>query len=136
MSSIPQIAGAILQDNTGRYLLVQEKNEKVYGLWNIPAGYVDTGETPQQAAIRETSEEVGLQVTLISDEPLHEFFNETKQKRYFAFLGKVTGGELQADPREILDVQWKSFADIEVLNSAGKIREPWIVEALRKAAVQ
>jgi ADP-ribose pyrophosphatase YjhB (NUDIX family) len=34
------------------------------GKWTFPGGYVDLGETPQQAALRETREEVGMRVEL------------------------------------------------------------------------
>ncbi len=43
------VAGCVIRrDST--YLLVQEKQKKAYGLWNLPAGYVDKGETIEQAA--------------------------------------------------------------------------------------
>ena len=34
--------------------------------WSFPGGQVETGETPAQAAVRETQEETGYQVTLSS----------------------------------------------------------------------
>ena len=34
------------------------------GKWTLPGGYVDLGETPAQAALRETFEEVGMRVTI------------------------------------------------------------------------
>ena len=34
------------------------------GQWTFPGGYVDLGETPEQAAVRETAEEVGMNVRL------------------------------------------------------------------------
>lgn len=45
------VAGCLLMKD-GKYLLVQEKRKKVHGLWNLPAGYTDKGETIQQAAVR------------------------------------------------------------------------------------
>lgn len=125
-----QISGAILRDEVGRFLLVQEKQEKVHGLWNIPAGYVDTGETPSQTAVRETKEEVGLNIELASEKPLFVFVNELKRKQYFAFLGKVVSGQLQIQEAELLDAGWRTFDEIRALSDAGKIREPWIMEAL------
>lgn len=136
MNNVQRIAGVILRDNTGKYLLVQEKNPKVYGKWNIPAGYVDDGETPVKAAVREAAEEVGLQVELISDEPMYEYFNETKHKGYFAFIGNVIGGEIKPDSVEILSTGWKSFTEISELNASHEIREPWIMEALTKVENQ
>lgn len=70
MANQIQVAGITLKDNSGRYLLVQERLPHVYGLWNLPAGHVDEGETPQQAALREGLEETGFKVKLVSEEPL------------------------------------------------------------------
>lgn len=58
-------AGLALYDDTGRVLVVKA-NYKRY--WSFPGGIIDAGETPRQAAIRETSEEVGV---TIDDASLH-----------------------------------------------------------------
>jgi 8-oxo-dGTP diphosphatase len=49
-------AGMLFFDDAGRILLVQP-TYKDY--WDIPSGYVETGETPAQAAAREVREELG-----------------------------------------------------------------------------
>lgn len=53
------VAGCIIFQE-GKYLMVQEKQEKVYGLWNVPAGYVDKGEEVEAAAIREALESLDM----------------------------------------------------------------------------
>ena len=58
------VAGVVVEKDS-KYLLVQEKKELVYGLWNLPAGKVDEGETVEEAAVREAKEEVGYKVRLI-----------------------------------------------------------------------
>ena len=52
-------AALILENNIGQALIVKA-NYKSY--WTFPGGLVDPGETPKQAAIRETFEEVGITV--------------------------------------------------------------------------
>ncbi|MEU1594517.1 NUDIX hydrolase [Streptomyces sp. NPDC005708] len=54
-------AGALFFDADGRVLMV-EPTYKDY--WDIPGGYVETGESPLQAASREVHEELGLTLTL------------------------------------------------------------------------
>ncbi|MEU4775307.1 NUDIX hydrolase [Micromonospora sp. NPDC023644] len=50
-------AGALFFDNQGRVLLVRP-NYKQH--WDIPGGYVEPGESPRAACVREVQEELGL----------------------------------------------------------------------------
>lgn len=58
----PKVAAAVLVEQDGRVLLVRRVNEPFRGLWTLPAGFVDAGEDPAQAAQRECLEETGLTV--------------------------------------------------------------------------
>lgn len=55
------ITGGIIEKD-GKFLLVQEAKEKVYGKWNIPAGHLDFNETIFEGAKREIFEETGCKV--------------------------------------------------------------------------
>ena len=56
----PVVAGVALQRDD-KFLLVQEKKPHVLGLWNLPAGKVDMGDTIPQTAIKEAKEESGFE---------------------------------------------------------------------------
>jgi 8-oxo-dGTP pyrophosphatase MutT (NUDIX family) len=126
------IAGTVLRDDQGHYLMVQEKQPLVYGLWNIPAGHQDPGETEQEAAVREAYEETGLVVELLDSAPIHTEDSEEKGNKYFAFLGKIIGGELEVQTNEILNAEWLTFPTIKQLYKDGKIRSPWIMTSIQK----
>lgn len=46
-------------------LLLRRAVEPGLGGWDLPAGYLDPGESAEQGALRETREEAGLQVELL-----------------------------------------------------------------------
>jgi 8-oxo-dGTP diphosphatase len=55
--------GAIISDAAGRLLLIKRGHEPGKGLWSLPGGRVEAGETDEQAVVREVREETGLTVT-------------------------------------------------------------------------
>ncbi|MCV6597206.1 MAG: 8-oxo-dGTP diphosphatase MutT [Mangrovicoccus sp.] len=55
------VAAVALVDRDGRVLLAQRPEGKsMAGLWEFPGGKIETGETPEQALIRELEEELGI----------------------------------------------------------------------------
>jgi 8-oxo-dGTP diphosphatase len=58
----PKVAAAVLIMKDGRVLLVRRAGEPFRGLWTLPAGFVNSGEDPAEAAARECLEETGLSV--------------------------------------------------------------------------
>jgi len=55
------VSAAALIDPDGRVLLAQRPEGKsMAGLWEFPGGKIMPGETPEQALIRELSEELGI----------------------------------------------------------------------------
>lgn len=64
----PKVAAALLVERAGTLLCVRRTLDPGRGLWCLPGGYVDYGEDPIHAAIRECREETQVhvdQVTLL-----------------------------------------------------------------------
>ncbi len=55
--------GAVIKDQSGRLLLIKRGHEPGKGLWSIPGGRVEAGESDAAALVREVREETGLDVT-------------------------------------------------------------------------
>jgi len=68
-----------LDDEELKVLLIQRKNEPFAGRWALPGGFVDVGETPEQAARRELEEETGL--ANVSLEQLYTFGEPNRDPR-------------------------------------------------------
>jgi ADP-ribose pyrophosphatase YjhB (NUDIX family) len=57
-----KIAAGVVVTREGKVLLVRRRLGPRAGSWSIPAGFVDHGEDPLEAAVRECREETGLEV--------------------------------------------------------------------------
>jgi 8-oxo-dGTP diphosphatase len=60
--SVIACVGAVIKDDQGRLLLIKRGHEPGAGLWSIPGGRVEPGETDHEALVREMQEETGLAV--------------------------------------------------------------------------
>jgi 8-oxo-dGTP diphosphatase len=58
----PKVAAAVLIEQGGRVLLVRRAGDPFRGFWSLPAGFINGGEDPAEAAARECLEETGLHV--------------------------------------------------------------------------
>lgn len=61
----PKVAASVLLVRHGKLLLTRRAIDPGRGLWCFPGGYVDFGEDPQSAAIRECREETGLAINAL-----------------------------------------------------------------------
>ena len=62
----PKIVAGCIPEWDGRILLCRRAIEPKSGLWTFPAGFMEIGESTEQAAVRETLEEAEAQVECIS----------------------------------------------------------------------
>jgi ADP-ribose pyrophosphatase YjhB (NUDIX family) len=125
---VPIVAGCVLVKD-GKYLLVQEKQAKAYGQWNLPAGRVDAGESIEDAAVRETKEESGFDVTL--GEKISIEHASSERPVLHAFKAEIVGGELKFDPEELLAANWFSIDEIKALDREGKVRNGWALRVIQ-----
>jgi ADP-ribose pyrophosphatase YjhB (NUDIX family) len=87
------VAGAIpLQD--GRVLLLRRRIEPARGKWSFPAGYVELGESLEEAAIRETLEEVALEIGELS--LLNVYSYQESPVVTVVYVSPIVGGEPRA----------------------------------------
>lgn len=88
----PKLAAAVIVERDGRLLFGRRgPSARASGRWSFPAGFVERGERVEDAAIRETREEVGLEVTL---GPLLGLFSETGDPVVLAvYLAAISEGE-------------------------------------------
>ena len=109
-SDKPAIAAAvIIQD--GRLLLVRRRVTEGSLSWQFPAGQVEPGESPEDAAVRETFEETGLVVAArrIIGDRVHP---ATKRQMFYVEADAIAGTAHVADQDELDAVAWVKSSEI------------------------
>lgn len=125
---------AVVLDGDGRVLLVKRADN---GLWGLPSGQVERGETVAEAVARELREEVGLEVSVLRligvySEPSSQVFvypsGETVQFVTCCLLCEVVRGALRADGAEILDAAF--FPPDALPEDLLPMHPRWLADAL------
>ncbi len=101
-----KIAWCLVEDYQGRVLLIQRGFGKEKYLWSLPGGHVDEGEGSKRAAARETREETGFYVRIVT-----KIMGE-RNKTWYA---TIKGGKLKAKKPECLDAKFFSYGSLPKL---------------------
>ena len=108
------VAGAFIIKNN-RVLFLKHKK---YGIWLQPGGHVEERETPDEAAIRETMEEVGLEVEILEGfRPDTSFENESEDlpQPFNINLHQIEEGHWHLDfqylARPVDEIDEKEYSD-------------------------
>jgi len=114
----PQLSPAvIILIEKGRELLLARSPRFSPGMYSVIAGFVEPGETLEQAVIREIREEVGIEVHNI------RYFASQHwpfpQSLMIAFVAEYLKGQIKIDHKEIEDAKW--FTPEELPTIPGKM---------------
>ncbi|WP_335870334.1 NUDIX hydrolase [Bacillus sp. 2205SS5-2] len=101
------VAGLVL-DEKGRWLVVKKKYGGLKGKWSLPAGFVQEGETADEAAIRETKEETGIEAEVQGLIGLRTgVIREEISDNMLVFSLKASNHQrLVPQEKEIMEVRW------------------------------
>lgn len=107
--------GVVIKDAAGRLLVIKRGHDPGAGLWSLPGGRIEPGETDQQAVAREVMEETGLRVEcrrLLGTAELPGPDGTVIDVR--DYLAVVTGGALAAGD-DAADARWVAAAELDSL---------------------
>jgi ADP-ribose pyrophosphatase YjhB (NUDIX family) len=109
----------VIHDTDGRLLLVMRGNPPGQGLWSIPGGKVESGETDEMAVLREVDEETGLVITIerycgtVTRPAPDGIFVIFDYLCHDAGTGKMRPGS------DAADVKWVDANEFAAMNKAG-----------------
>jgi 8-oxo-dGTP diphosphatase len=104
--------GAVVKDGQGRLLLIKRGHEPGAGLWSLPGGRIEPGETDAEALVREMLEETGLKIApgrLLGSVKRPGRDGDVIDIRDYA--ATVISGTLRAGD-DAADAMWASVADL------------------------
>ena len=105
----PRVVVGTIPEWEDRILLCRRSIEPRAGLWTLPAGYLENGETMQEGARRETLEEAGAELGALA--PFALFDLPFIHQIYLIFQGSLTSGAWQAGAESL---ECRLFAESEI----------------------
>lgn len=92
----PKMVVGCLIEHDNQVLLCKRKIQPSYGLWTLPAGYMEIGESAAEGAIRETWEEANAEVEELS--PFAQLDIPLIGQTYIIFLAKLKKPQFSPGP--------------------------------------
>ena len=123
------IARVIILNNERKILILKRSSSDANypGLWDIPGGGVDDGESFKAAAIREAREECGLEVE-IQEDYFTVFHRSDKPVDIYGFIGGLTKGNIVLS-KEHTEFAWISkdeWQNFELIPSSSAIVKAYV----------
>jgi 8-oxo-dGTP pyrophosphatase MutT (NUDIX family) len=127
-----QAAGTVVHDpERGVLLLWRHRFITDSWGWEIPAGRIDPGEGPAEAAAREVMEETGWRPTGLRPLVSYQPTNGLSDQRFHLFLAR--GALHVGDPTDVSEserIEWVPTAELRQLVSAGQVPDGLSLTAL------
>ncbi len=131
--TMPRLVGEVVFARDGTVLMEKAARGFSKGYWNIPGGFLDFGEHPEQAAQRECEEELGVRVRI--DGPLGVYLSGFPGKPTFT-LGFVYRGRLLSHAFRLKKDEIERVAWLPTVEALAATRNPFakwaIVDAYRR----
>jgi 8-oxo-dGTP pyrophosphatase MutT (NUDIX family) len=123
---MPHFAAGTVVHDPERGLLLLHRHRFITDTWGweVPAGRVDPGETPEEAAAREVVEETGWRPGALTPLVTYQPQNGLSDQRFhlFAAAGATHVGD-PSDPGESDRVEWRTLDDVRDLVAGGAISD-------------
>lgn len=129
------VSAAIIRD--GKVLIIRRASGLATGIYTLPGGVVEAGETLTEAVIREVREETSLQIEPVALAGYREMIlrdEDARVSRHFVivcFAARWLGGQPTPDRSEISEAAWRHPAELASLETTQGLAEI-VAEAMGK----
>lgn len=136
----PFLAASAAVLRGGRVLLAARGRPPLHGLWSLPGGLVEPGETLAEAALRELAEETGIRAEIlgfVAPVEIVERGDDGRVRRHFvvcAHAARWIEGEGRPG-EEATALRWVGRDEISGTEVAGLATTPGLPDILRQAFV-
>lgn len=116
-----QNSGCVIVDGEKLLVLFKKKHQH----FEFPGGKVKEGETLEETALRETKEELGIEVELVRFICFKDFHINGKDYRSHKFLAKIKTGEKPkvAEPEIFEKLFWMPMKEYKNFSCAQNLKE-------------
>lgn len=134
----PIVAVGAAVCHAGQVLVIRRGREPNSGIWTLPGGVVDLGESMREAAAREVREECGIEIEVgqvvgVLDNIVHDVDGAIRfHYAIVDFAARYVSGELQLND-ELMDAAWITPAQFDEYRLSNAARAVFL-EALQHAA--
>ncbi len=118
------VAAVIVKDNS--VLLVKEATGRYSGHWGLPKGYVDDGELPRDAALRELREECAVEGQVTGIYAIRENLTEVGPAVFIAYSVELARNQIPAASSEIAETKFINVNEFDELK--------WVSTAMKSIA--
>lgn len=120
MNEVRTCVAVMCRGDEGRFLAVRRRKPPLEGMWTLPGGGVEFGETLQDAARRELQEEANLIAIDLKQVGLHEY--RSAEYHFITVLfasSEFTGSAIAGDDVDALE--WLHLSQVNDRFSAGEL---------------
>ena len=89
----PKVSSAVMVEQAGRVLMIKRAMSPGRGSWCFPGGFIEIGETPREAAVRECREESGYEVEITGLVDVYYYEDYRGSGVLIMYKGTVVGGQ-------------------------------------------
>ena len=111
-----------------KILVVQEARGPFQGKWGLPKGFVNEGESPEQAVLRELGEETNLEGEVVGLSGVRTTLKSGAPSVFLCYDVAVENTQTTTDDDEISRIQWVNMEESSTLD--------WISKTMRSLAVE